>query len=124
MYSILQLFFLFKLAYDKAAHSEVVVGRVVHLLTLRSYAWDDTNSIPSKKMHNDKDGEIGSVFFKYALIPNQLNWVESTLLGDPKEIMCSSEYDQQESMLEFLNRLAKEGGKKHYEVQDKAIRDG
>ena len=72
----------------------------------------------------DKDSEVGSIFHKCSITPNQQNWVENTLLGDPKEVMCSSKYEQQETMLEFLNKLAKEGGSKHFKVQDKAIRAG
>ena len=34
---------------------------MVHLLTLGAYAWEDTNAASTKK-HDDRGGDIGSVF--------------------------------------------------------------
>lgn len=117
MITLNKFLFHLKLCYDKAAYSEIVVGRVVHLLTLGAYAWDDTNK--SKCGGSD----VGSVLHSFGE-PNQQSWVEKIFLGNPSEIMCSQKYAGEETLLELLNKLAAEGGSRHFKVQDKAIQAG
>ncbi len=91
---------------------------MIHLLTLGAYAWEKT---PEQV---DGGCERGSVFYQSTTDPNQQYWVETILLGSPKDIMQSEIYNGQETMLEFLNRISKDGGSKRFEVQDKSIRAG
>ncbi len=86
-------------------------------MTLGAYAWDDTNK--SKCGGSD----VGSVLHDFGE-PNQQSWVEKIFLGNPSEIMCSQKYVGEETLLELLNKLAAEGGSRHFKVQDKAIQAG
>jgi hypothetical protein len=95
---------------------------VIHLLTLGAYAWEITTA--SDKLRDNGGLDIGSVFHDCVDAPDHQQWIEKTLLVDPKKLMCSDKYDGQETIIEFLNKLAEKGGSDHFEVQDKAIRAG
>ena len=95
---------------------------MLHLLTLGAYAWENTTV--SDKLQGNGGADIGCIFHCSKNVSSHRNWVEITLLGNPTDIMCSHKYDGQKTMIEFLNKLAQEGGSKHFEVQDKAIRAG
>ncbi len=112
------------MAYDNKVLSETLVGRVLHLLTLGVYAWDNSTANDSSGTFESAGMEIGSIFSTHPNAPTQQEWVERVFLRSPKEIMLSDEYTNEETMIELIDKLALDGGAKHFRVEDGAIRAG
>ncbi len=75
-------------------------------------------------MRNVRVGS-GCIFEKKSRnTPTEEEWVERVFLLKPEKIMHSPEYSGEETIFELLYKLSKEGGAKHFQVQDQAIRAG
>lgn len=109
-------------AYNSEAMSETILGRVIHLLTLGSYAWEGAHI--DSNWRESGGGDIGSVFHDFVQMPTQSDWVQKVLLADPSILMSCSAYKNQKNTLQLLQDLASNGGSEHFEVQDRSIRGG
>lgn len=109
-------------AYSPEALSETILGRVIHLLTLGAYAWEDITT--NDNWRNSGGGDLGSVFHEFQEVPVQKDWVEKVLLAKPSVIMSSDIYAFEHSALQLLHKLVTTGGSKNFKVQDRSIRCG
>ena len=102
--------------------SETILARVVHLLTLGAYAWEDSR--PSDDWREDGGGDIGSVFHSFTTPPTPKDWVERILLNKPESVMSSGVYSKEHNALQLLHKLVSDGGPEQFKVQDRSIRCG
>lgn len=114
-----------KEAYLSDAMSETILGRVVHLLTLGAYAWENSKDFEiNSYWRNDGGGDTGSVFHYLTDAPTPRKWVEMILLAKPENVMASDMYRGEENMLLLLKKLAYDGGASQFEVEDGSLRCG
>jgi len=111
-------------AYDRKAMSERVLAHTIQLLTLGAYAWQEQTS--TKHWRSSGGGGKGSIFYHTKnTSPTISDWIRSTLLADPCDIMKSDWYSGEECSLLLLRRLAHDGGNVNgFAVQDAALRSG
>ncbi len=109
-------------AYTSQALSETILGRVIHLLTLGAYAWEDSSA--NGDCMGNAGREVGSVFHDLKETPTQEHWVKKVLLGKPAAIMSSDAYIKEQNTLQLLQKLVVSGGSDYFKVQDRSIRCG
>lgn len=114
-------------AYESSEKSETALARVVHLLTLGAFAWEDADA-GDKGWRERGGGSVGSIFFDRAddkPAPDASDWVSAVLLAKPDKVMDCDWYDGEESALMLLRRIAVDGGVSGgFVAQDAAIRSG
>ena len=114
-----------KHAYDKAAKSEIALARALHLLTVGAYAWESAEEGLSSRWGDDGGDLAGSVFFENESSPAVSDWITSTLLADPSNLLDCDWYSGEDNMLILLKRLAVDGGASgNFMVQDPALQSG
>ena len=101
-----------------------MVGRVLHILTLGAYAWDLSSDPTSNGAVEALGVNSGTIFSQNKTVPTQRDWVEGVFLSSPDALLMSKQYHGEETMIELIDRLAREGGARHFRVEDEAIRAG
>lgn len=96
----------------------------MHILTLGAYAWDLSSDTTANGRVDELGLSSGTIFSRNKTAPTQKGWVEGVFLSAPDTILISKEYDGEETMIELIDRLAREGGARHFRVEDEAIRAG
>ena len=110
--------------YGTHAMSETILGRVIHLLTLGTYAWESPLAENPECWRDGGGGDAGSVFHNFTSVPTHEDWVERILLTKPEEIMGSDLYSDEKNALQLLSALVAVGGSDRFKVQDRSIRCG
>lgn len=117
-----------KAAYECSEKSETAVARALHILTLGAYAWSDTASRDDLQWREKGGGSAGSIFFDRAdsePAPTAADWIEATLLVEPKRLLDCDWYDGEDKLLLLLQRLATKGGLSGgFMAQDPSVRSG
>lgn len=117
-------------AYENMATRETVLARVVHLLTLGAYAWDNVhafgeNELTKGSWKNRGGGGRGSIFYNFEEVPTRSDFVQMALLSNPREVMACDWYEGEETAIELLQRLAvKNEGGNGFVIQDSSLRSG
>ena len=114
-----------RLAYDKEK-SETALARAVHLLTLGVYAWSSAKR-EDESWTTHGGGSPGSIFFdwKSDFAPGMADWVERVLLGNPAVLTKTEWYEEEESILILLRRLASNDNESgNFTAQDVCMKAG
>ena len=122
--SNVHLFFFKQESYQTDAMSETILGRVIHLLTLGTYAWESPLAEKSECWSDDGGGDVGSVFHNFPSPPTHADWVENILLVRPDKIMGSNLYTNEKNILQLLSAIVAVGGSDRFKIQDRSIRCG
>ena len=111
-------------SYRTDAMSETILGRVIHLLTLGTYAWESPLAEKSECWADDGGGDVGSVFHNFTSPPTHTDWVEKILLARPDKLMGSNLYTNEKNILQLLSAIVAVGGSDRFKIQDRSIRCG
>ena len=100
--------------------SETALARVVHLLTLGIYSWDDDEATCISDWQKCGGRGEGSIFSNCDAPPTVNLWINFVLLNPPSHFMGDDLYDDEPCMLLLLKKLAV-GQCSRFEAQDGAL---